>query len=550
MAKHSPIPSYVINILASLAGIWIFTLFSYLNTPPLFWFTFALFGIGVYFIIYHKLKWIIGIAFVITLIGIGLINPKTIWSPYNRLDLTTEEFIQGSKKMLWGYKLGVQNIFYQVAADLSDTFINNSRYLFPEIGDLVKDYADGYNHQYSIVPKNSKVLIVGSGMGNDVAAALRANMGQVVAVEIDPVILKLGQKLHPEKPYDDDRVIPIIDDARSYFNKNDEKYDLIVFGLLDSHTLLSSLSSVRLDSYVYTIEAFQSAKNHLNKNGYVIITFAVNEWIEERLGRMLNEVFGQGNVYFRRWTGGTTFVAGELGTISSGLEKYSIWEPNPEFDYLPLATDDWPYIYLRTTRIPAGYWQTLLIIGILCLLLMKRSFPEALKPDLHFWFLGAAFLLIEFKSITELALLFGTTWFVNTLAISGVLIMALIANLYVLNAKSINLRWVYGLLFASIFFGYFFQLASLTGYSPIIKGVIGTIILSLPLLFAGIIFSESMRRYGETSHPIASNFSGSAVGGVLEYASIWWGIKSLYIISIVLYIGAMIAAFRQNLLKK
>jgi hypothetical protein len=265
---------------------------------------------------------------------------------------------------------------------------------------------------------------------------------------------------------------------------------------------------------------------------------------------MLQQTFSSGEVYFSKWQGSTTFIAGDNLPDTSYLKQISLWEANPEFNNIPLATDDWPYLYLRTLRIPAGYWQTLLVIGLLCFALMARSFPEALKPNWHFWLLGAAFLLIEFKSITELALLFGTTWFVNSLAISGVLIMALFANLFVLQTKKINLRWVYGFLFASLLLGYFFPLARLAGYSTLVKGTIGILILSLPLLFAGIIFSESLRRYGETAHPIASNFSGSAVGGILEYGAIWWGIKSLYMVAILLYVGAMIAAIKQRLLSK
>jgi hypothetical protein len=550
MAKHFPVSSYLVNILASLLGIWLFSLFSFFNTPPILWFTFGLIGFAIYLALYHKLKWVAGFAFLLTLFVIFIIEPKTIWSPYNRLDITTENLGQGKENLHWGYLLTVQHTFYQKAVNLSDSFINTVRDTNPNLlGDIV-EFADGYNLPYKIKPAGSKVLIVGSGMGNDVAAALRAQMGKVNAVEIDPAILQLGKMLHPEKPYDDPRVTAIVDDARSYLNRDKEKYDLVVFGLLDSHSLLSSMSSVRLDSYVYTIESFEQTKTHLANDGLLVVTFAANDWIEERLGRMLTNVFGPGKVAFYRWSGGTTFVAGNNLPPSSVMEKFSIWNSNPEFSNLPLASDNWPYIYLKALRIPAGYWQTLLVIGLLCFALMARSFPEALKPDWHFWLLGAAFLLIEFKSITELALLFGTTWFVNSLAISGVLVMALLANLYVLKMKTVDLRWVYFLLFASLLFGYFFPLARLAGYSNLIKGMIGITILSLPLLFSGIIFSESLRRYGETSRPIAYNFSGSAVGGVLEYASIWWGIKSLYLVAVFLYIGAFLTALKQRLLSK
>jgi hypothetical protein len=67
-------------------------------------------------------------------------------------------------------------------------------------------------------------------------------------------------------------------------------------------------------------------------------------------------------------------------------------------------------------------------------------------------------------------------------------------------------------------------------------------LLSLPLLFAGLIFSESLRRAGETARPLASNLSGSVVGGMLEYGSLWWGIKSLYVIAAVVYAGALVAS--------
>ncbi len=550
MAKHLPIKAYIVNILASFFGVWLFSLFSYLNTPPIIWFGVALLGIGIYFAHQRTFTWLIGTTFALTLIGIGLIEPNTNWSPYNRLDLTKAELSYGTEKVQVGYLLTVQHAYYQGANDFSENFIKNVENTLPEVVGEIGLFADGYNLPYSLAPAGSRVLVVGSGMGNDVAAALRAQMGQVTAVEIDPTILALGQKYHPEKPYSDARVIPIVDDARSYFNKNDEKYDLVVFGLLDSHSLLSNLSSVRLDSFVYTLESFQQAKSHLYANGHIVLTFYANDWIRERLGRMLVDVFGSDQVFFHNWGNFVTFVASNGTPSLNTLYQFTKWTSNPAITNLPVTTDNWPYIYLRSLRIPAGYWQTLLVIGLLCLLLMKRTFPEALKPDWHFWLLGAAFLLIEFKSITELALLFGTTWFVNSLAISGVLVMALFANIYVLRTTKIDLRWVYGLLFASILFGYFFPLSILSGYSPLIKGIIGTLILTLPLLFAGIIFSESLKRYGETSRPMASNFSGSAVGGVLEYGSIWWGIKSLYLFALIIYLGAIFTAIKHGLLKK
>jgi hypothetical protein len=61
-----------------------------------------------------------------------------------------------------------------------------------------------------------------------------------------------------------------------------------------------------------------------------------------------------------------------------------------------------------------------------------------------------------------------------------------------------------------------------------------------------MIFSELLRRTGETSRPLASNLTGSVFGGVLEYTSIWWGVHSLYLTATVVY-GLAFLAFLWSL---
>ena len=107
-----------------------------------------------------------------------------------------------------------------------------------------------YDFPYQLVSRPERVLVVGAGTGNDVAAALRHGASHVDAVEIDPYLVALGRKYHPERPYTSEKVTVTVNDARAYFKTAQHKYDLIVFGYLDSHTLLSSLSTLRLDDYV------------------------------------------------------------------------------------------------------------------------------------------------------------------------------------------------------------------------------------------------------------------------------------------------------------
>ncbi len=540
MARHAPVPAYIANILASLAGVWVFSFLSYLQSPPVIWFGLGLLGLGYYLFHRRALSRLTITLFAVALLVLVIFGQDAIWSPYQRLEVTDLYLARQSdgQPLKVGYTLNVQQVFYQRAVDLSPQFLAEVKSEIPEMEDM----AFSYNLPYRLRPQGSQVLIVGAGMGNDAAAALRNGAAHVDAVEIDPAILALGRKLHPEWPYSDSRVATIVDDARSFFKKSSEHYDIVAFGLLDSHTLLSGLSSVRLDSFVYTLESFRQVREHLKDGGVAVVTFAASApWIEERLGRMLVQVFGADQVYVHTGAVGTTFVAGRLAPDQLTLAQLTHWQPNPTAD-VPLTTDDWPYLYLRLRQVPAAYGQALLLIGVVCLVLIARSFPEALRPNWHFWLLGAAFLLIEFKSVTELALLFGTTWLVNSLAISGVLMMALAANLIVLRVPRLDLRLIYAFLFASLALTFFFPLNLLAGWMPVIRAVFSMVLLSLPLFFAGMIFSESLRRAGETARPLASNLSGSVVDGMLEYGSLWWGIKSLYVIAAIVYAGALAAS--------
>ncbi len=65
-------------------------------------------------------------------------------------------------------------------------------------------------------PPFGQVLIIGAGSGNDVSRALAWGAERVDAVEIDPVIYRLGRQHHPDHPYDDPRVFVHLNDGRNY----------------------------------------------------------------------------------------------------------------------------------------------------------------------------------------------------------------------------------------------------------------------------------------------------------------------------------------------
>ena len=540
MAKHRPLPAYAVNVIASLVGVWAFAATSAVQAPPALWFGLASLGMIGYARLRGIFSWTSGGLQIAVLVGLALTQGGSIWSPYQKL-VVEPVFVQrrsDGQPMPAGHQLDTQVGFHQHAYDLSPEFLGTVEAGSPDLTEL----AHTYDLPYTFVGEGADILIVGAGMGNDVAAALRAGVGQVDAVEIDPRIQALGVTLHPERPYDDPRVNAVVDDARSFIQRSDKRYDAIVFGLLDSHTLLSGIAGVRLDSYVYTEEAFASVHQHLKEGGVASVTFlTVEPWVEERLGRILQGEFGQDQVWVYRSVLGTTYIAGSVEDAQAERAGLATWEPDPALDRSPIPTDDWPYLYLRSRSLPAVYGQFLVVIGVVVLIIMARSFPMVLHPDWHFWFLGAAFLLIEFKSVTELALLFGTTWLVNAIAISGVLIMILLANAVVLRSRRINLNVAFPLLILSLLLLFVLPLRALNEISFLPRLILGGGVLSLPLFFSGLVFGESLRRAGETSGPLASNLSGAMVGGLLEYGSLVWGIKSLYLMALALYLAAWLA---------
>src|SRR5216683_859616 len=281
------VSGYSVNVLGSLAGILLYTLLCFLYQSPPTWFLLAAVMLVLLLWRLPRLRWGVAGVFAVcaALASLGPGNGGTAyWSPYQKLTLTPRQ--EGGQ--IVGYVLNTNNSWYQQILDLSSQFVASHPQLF-------KDEPvqwNPYNIPYHFYPQPPAVLVLGSGMGNDVAAALRNGAGRVVAVEIDPLILKLGREKHFERPYSSPRVREVLDDARSYVQNSTDRFDLIVFSLLDSHTTSSHFTNIRIDNYVYTLEALQASKRLLQPGGIFIIKFQVSSpWIAGRLRGLLETVF-------------------------------------------------------------------------------------------------------------------------------------------------------------------------------------------------------------------------------------------------------------------
>lgn len=546
------VAAYSINVAASLAGILAYALLCFLYQPPATWFFVA--GVVALAVFWpnRTARKAIAFAFIFSVVILSLPDnkhDKTYWSPYQKLQLR----VNREKGEIASYILNTNGSWYQQILNLSPTFVQS------HANDFQNDPIEwnSYNLPYHFAPSPDSVLVLGAGMGNDVAAALRNGAGRVVAVEIDPLILSLGRKLHFEHPYQSSRTTVVVDDARSYIQNSKDHFDLIVFSLLDSHTTSSSFSNIRIDNFVYTREAMQQAKRLLKPDGLFIIKFQVETpWIAGRLSALTVDVFGGKPVEFQSDPGkfdtpGRFFVAGSAKRLEAALSdpvlaKYVAEHSHIAMQPATVTTDDWPYLYQHAPGLPLSVILVSIAILLTFAWFLREVAEKSTVVQPHFFFLGAGFMLLEAQIVSRMALLFGTTWMVNSIVVSGLLILIVLANFVHKFVWQCPFWLSYALLFVTLAGLYFIPSGNLFLQSTLARAVLATLALCLPAFFAGLIFIKSFSRAGFQASALGSNLFGALAGGLLESLSLWFGLRSLTIIAALLYLASAVALLRHR----
>jgi spermidine synthase len=545
------ITAYSVNVLASLGGILLYTLLCFMYQPPWVWLTVA--GVTLVGLLWPvpRLRWTALLSFcaIAALASISTGRAVVRWSPYQKLTLTPVQLNNATI----AYDIGTNDTWYQRILDFSPAFVSSH----PDFFVGVPLEWNAYNLPYKFFPRPASVLVLGAGTGNDAAAALRNGSGRVTAVEIDPLILELGRQLHFEKPYDSPRVRMVLDDARSYIQNSQDRFDMIVFSLLDSHTTSSHFSNIRIDNYVYTLEAMQAAKQLLQPDGIFIVKFQVETpWIAGRLRTLLSTVFGQAPIQMlaavSHSSSGHFFISGAEQRVQQLMSEAPFAAYVRQHGHFRtadavLTTDDWPYFYQHKRGIPVSVIFVSAVLLVVSWLGLNRTCRAGHSMRWHFFFLGAAFLLLEVQIISKVALLFGTTWLVNSIVISGLLLIIVSSNLVVRLLKRVPVRWVYAGIFLTIAFSYWIPTHVFLFQSVWLKGITATGVLCLPVFFAGIIFIQSFAEARFSAEALGSNLMGALVGGLLESLSFWTGLKSLLIIAALLYLASYLSLGRRVL---
>lgn len=540
--RGNPLLGYSYDLTGSLLGVIAFAAVSISGLRPVYWFA-AIGLLGAVFFV--RQRW--GAALYAALVGVvlflaGHMDHADAYSPYYALRKITHPGDSAVSVLTNGS-------IHQVALEMNRAA--------PSMSEYNTVAREGYHLPYSLMkPGIKSALVLGSGTGNDVAVMLDEGVEHIDAVEIDPVILKWGA-LHPDNPYASPRVTAHNTDARSFLNNSQRKYDLIVFGTLDSQTRLSALSSVRLDNFVYTRETIVAAKKLLNPDGGLVLYFLVSsDYIGLRIAGMLTEAFGEMPLTYIKhhklfsiaFMSGKAFAHQRTPDLVAQGETFK----NNVLPNLDLPCDDWPYLYLEQRRVGSFYLLIMAAIAALSVIGVFAS-SEALRKaprqggfiDGEMFLFGLAFLLMETRSVTALNLIWGATWLTSAVVFGAVLLMALCATL-VAKARAISFKAAVLGLAVSLLAAYAIPIDMGLSYSVALKLIFSLITVGTPIFFASLGFAALFKTRTDADHAFGWNLLGAVFGGLLEFFSMSVGLKALLLIALVAYMLAALLWVRRQ----
>jgi hypothetical protein len=518
--RFEALDAYRLDILGSILGIAAFSALSFLHAPPLAWGVVAA-AIFVGVLGRPRPVQLAPLAAALVVLGVLSFAPRTQWSPYYRITTTT------------------------VAPDGSVGISVNGR---PHQRIMPLDYLQAHQtfrfEAYAHAPANAliDVLIIGAGSGNDVAIALSQGAAHVDAVEIDPLLYRLGRDLHPNHPYQDPRVTVHVEDGRAFLHDTDRTFDLVLFAIPDSLTVLTGQSSLRLESFLFTEEAMREVRDHLKSDGVVSMYHYYLPEVVDRYASTLDRVFDEPPCLdVSPGAGPRPRVVLTASLLSGELECDGIWQrpaavPEPD-------TDDHPFPYLVGRVIP-GFYQVTLLLILLGSALAVRFTAGPFRPMgsyLDLFFMGAAFLLLETTNVVQFALLFGTTWFVNALVFAGVLVSVYLAIELTRRVRLRRPALLYAPLFAALLLAWAVPPDSLLGLGFVPRFVAAVGLGFTPVFLANLVFADRFRDVGSSTVAFGTNLLGAIVGGALEYGALVVGYRALLIVVAALYALALVA---------
>jgi len=259
--------------------------------------------------------------------------------------------------------------FFEFAADFNPTDLALGEAKWPGRMQALTAMSEFIRLPFRLRPPG-RTLVLASGLGNEVAAALREGVPRVDAVELDPELLRLG-RLHPERPYQSPSVSVRNLDPRRFLLAPGHPYDLIVFAPLDAYPLLQRPTGIARPAPLYTRETIAAAVGRLSADGVIAVMVAAPQgYVGKRLFQTLRNLTGSAAAW--TWINPAWDQRGVVIAAGPGLRRYRPY-PGPGMTdrtaemepgrQLHPATRDWPYLFLLSPGTALIFILPLLYLG-------------------------------------------------------------------------------------------------------------------------------------------------------------------------------------------
>ena len=138
---------------------------------------------------------------------------------------------------------------------------------------------DWVKHDVTVAPyylRRGQAAIIGVGGGRDILSALWGGNTRVVGVEINSVLLDVQRSVHRRFAglADDPAVTFVHDEARSYFTRTTDRFDVLQMSLIDTWAATGAGAFTLTENGLYTREAWKVFLDALTPTG----VFSVSRW--------------------------------------------------------------------------------------------------------------------------------------------------------------------------------------------------------------------------------------------------------------------------------
>jgi hypothetical protein len=144
-------------------------------------------------------------------------------------------------------------------------------------------------------------------------------------------------------------------------------------------------------------------------------------------------------------------------------------------------------------------------------------------------------MLIETKAVVTMALLFGSTWIVNSVVFFAVLVMILVANYWTLRFQPARMWPYYAGLFITLLANAAIPLDIFLGLNRTVQVVGSCLLVFAPIFFAAVVFASVFKKTLQPDRALGINIAGAMFGGLAEYSSMLLGFQYLILVAIVFY---------------